>query len=39
VQEIGADDYNTALCLTGLAPVVGSNEDTPQCRPVSNITT
>jgi len=36
VQEVGADDYNTALCLTGLPRVIGSNQsasETPECRP------
>jgi hypothetical protein len=32
LQEVGADGYNTALCLTGQQPVVGSLEETPQCN-------
>lgn len=31
LQEVEADGYNTALCLMGQPPVVGSSKPEPNC--------
>lgn len=31
-DEIGSDDYNTARCLAGDAPVIGTSNPVPKCK-------
>jgi hypothetical protein len=38
LQEVGADGFNTALCLTGKPVAKGRTEPTPACKPSSTTT-